>query len=73
MRIQSQVELDGARLGAQIAKDQTEQEFKEGVEAVRNEIEGTRMGVDIARNIAAMQQQSEQATQKVMKPKGTEE
>ena len=73
MRIQSQVELDGARLGAQIAKDQTEQEFKEGVEAVRNEIEGTRMGVDIARNITAMQQQSEQATQKVMKPMGTEE
>jgi hypothetical protein len=51
-----------------------EQEFQAGVEAVRNEIEGTRIGADIARNIAAMQQQREQVTAKaVTKPeKGTE-
>ena len=74
MRIQGQMDIDGARLGAQIAKDQMEQEFQAGVEAVRNEIEGTRIGADIARNIAAMQQQREQVTAKaVTKPeKGTE-
>jgi hypothetical protein len=73
MRIQGQMDIDGARLGAQIAKDQMEQEFQAGVEAVRNEIEGTRIGADIARNIAAMQQQREQVTAKaVSKPeKGT--
>lgn len=66
MRIQSRMEMDGARLGAQIAKDQMEQEFKEGVETVRNEIEGTRIGADIARNIAAMQQQRESVTKKAV-------
>jgi hypothetical protein len=66
MRIQSQMEMDGARLGAQIAKDQMEQEFQAGVEAVRNEIEGTRIGADIARNIAAMQQQRESVTKKAV-------
>ena len=66
MRIQSQMDIDGARLGAQIAKDQMEQEFQAGVEAVRNEIEGTRIGADIARNIAAMQQQRESVTKKAV-------
>ena len=70
MRIQSQMELDGARLGAQIAKDQMEQEFKEGVEAVRAELDGARMGADIAKNIAAMQQQRENTTKQAMQPKG---
>jgi hypothetical protein len=69
MRIQSQMDIDGARLGAQIAKDQMEQEFQAGVEAVRNEIEGTRIGADIARNIAAMQQQREQTTAKAVETK----
>jgi hypothetical protein len=69
MRIGTQAEIDGARLGAQIAKDQMEQEFKDGVEAVRSEIEGTRIGADIARNIAAMQQQREQTTAKAVEPK----
>jgi hypothetical protein len=69
MRIQSQMEMDGARLGAQIAKDQMEQEFQQGVEAVRHEIEGTRIGADIARNIAAMQQQREQTTAKAVETK----
>jgi hypothetical protein len=69
MRIQSQMEMDGARLGAQIAKDQMEQEFKEGVEAVRNEVEGTRIGADIARNIAAMQQQRESVTKNAVETK----
>lgn len=74
MRIQNQSEIDGARLGAQIAKDQMEQEFQAGVEAVRNEIEGTRIGADIARNIAAMQQQREQTTAKAVETKkGTKE
>jgi hypothetical protein len=75
MRIQSQMDIDGARLGAQIAKDQMEQEFQAGVEAVRNEIEGTRIGADIARNIAAMQQQQEQATARAINQpkKGTKE
>jgi len=74
MRIQGQMDLDGARLGAQIAKDQMEQEFQAGVEAVRNEIEGTRIGADIARNIAAMQQQREQTTAKAVETKkGTKE
>jgi hypothetical protein len=49
MRIQTQAEIDGARLGAQIAREQTEQEFKEGVEAVRQEVEGFRIGVDLSR------------------------
>ena len=69
MRIQSQMEMDGARLGAQIAKDQMEQEFQAGVEAVRNEIEGTRIGADIARNIAAMQQQRESVTKNAVETK----
>jgi hypothetical protein len=46
-----------------------EQEFQQGVEAVRNEIEGTRIGADIARNIAAMQQQREQTTAKAVETK----
>jgi hypothetical protein len=69
MRIQSQMDIDGARLGAQIAKDQMEQEFQAGVEAVRNEIEGTRIGADIARNIAAMQQQRESVTKNAVETK----
>ncbi len=69
MRIQNQSEIDGARLGAQIAKDQMEQEFQAGVEAVRNEIEGTRIGADIARNIAAMQQQRESVTKNAVETK----
>ena len=66
MRIETQAEIDGARLGAQIAKDQTEQEFKEGVEAVKQEIEGTRMGIDLARSL----DQSEQQAQKPKKKEG---
>ena len=51
MRIQTQAEIDGARLGAQIAREQAEQQFKEGVEAVKQEVEGFRMGVDLAREM----------------------
>jgi hypothetical protein len=51
MRIQTQAEIDGARLGAQIAREQTEQQFKEGVEAVKQEVEGFRMGIDLARDM----------------------
>jgi len=51
MRIETQAEIEGTRIGAQIAKDQTEQEFKEAVEAVKQEIEGTRMGIDLARSM----------------------
>jgi hypothetical protein len=50
LRIQLQNQMDQQRLSAQVAKDQTEQEFREASEAVRNEIEGTRLGVDIARS-----------------------
>jgi hypothetical protein len=51
MRIETQAEIEGTRIGAQIAKDQTEQEFKEAVEAVKQEIEGTRIGIDVARSM----------------------
>jgi hypothetical protein len=51
MRIETQAEIEGTRIGAQIAKDQTEQEFKEAVEAVKQEIEGTRIGIDLARSM----------------------
>jgi hypothetical protein len=53
MRIETQAEVDGARLGAQIAKDQTEQEFKEATEAVRQEIEGVRMGFNMSKEMEA--------------------
>jgi len=61
MRIQNQSEIDGARLGAQIAKDQTEQQFKQAVQAVDQEIEGARLGVQIAQQKA--QQDFNRATQ----------
>lgn len=49
MRIQSQAKLDSAKLNAQIAKDQIEQQFKSDVETARQEMEGTLMGANIAR------------------------
>ena len=58
MRIQQQAEIDGARLGAQIAKDQTEQQFKQAVQAVDEQIEGTRLGVQIAQQTAQQQIQN---------------
>ena len=65
MRIEQQAEIDGARLGAQIAKDQTQQQFQESVEAVKQEIEGTRMGMELGRSI----EQSEMP-QQTQQPKG---
>jgi hypothetical protein len=57
MRIEQQAEIDGARLGAQIAKDQTQQQFQESVEAVKQEIEGTRLGVQMAQQLSQQQNQ----------------
>jgi hypothetical protein len=65
MRIEQQAEIDGARLGAQIAKDQTQQEFQESVEAVKQEIEGTRMGMELGRSM-----EQAQVPQQTQQPKG---
>jgi hypothetical protein len=65
MRIQQQAEIDGARLGAQIAKDNTQQQFQESVEAVKQEIEGTRLGVQMAQQLS--QQQNQKPEQKESK------
>jgi hypothetical protein len=51
MRIQTQAEIDGARLGAQIAKEQTEMQFKQAVQAVDEQIQGTRIGVQIGQQM----------------------
>jgi hypothetical protein len=51
MRIQTQAEIDGARLGAQIARDQTEQQFKAAVQEVDEQIEGTRVGIQLAQQL----------------------
>ena len=63
MRIETQAEVDGARLGAQIAKDQTEQEFKEATEAVRQEIEGVKMGFDMSKEMEALSDRTGMAGQ----------
>jgi len=67
MRIETQAEIDGARLGAQIAKDKTELEFRDGVEAVKQEIEGTRMGIDLARSLDQSEQQAQRPKKKETK------
>jgi len=63
MRIETQAEVDGARLGAQIAKDQTEQEFKEATEAVRQEIEGVKMGFNMTKEMEELSDRTGMAGQ----------
>jgi len=63
MRIETQAEVDGARLGAQIAKDQTEQEFKEAAEAVRQEIEGVKMGFEMGKEMEELNDRTRLAGQ----------
>ena len=50
-RIATQAEIDGARLGAQIAKDRTEQQFKAAAEAVDQEIEGLKIGMQMGQQL----------------------
>jgi len=63
MRIETQAEVDGARLGAQIAKDQTEQEFKEATEAVRQEIEGVKLGFNMTKEMEELSDRTGMAGQ----------
>lgn len=63
MRIETQAEVDGARLGAQIAKDRTEQEFKEAAEAVRQEIEGVKMGFEMGKEMEELNDRTRLAGQ----------
>ena len=63
MRIETQAEVDGARLGAQIAKDRTEQEFKEATEAVRQEIEGVKMGFEMGKEMEELSDRTGMAGQ----------
>jgi hypothetical protein len=63
MRIQTQAEIDGARLGAQIARDQTEQQFKAAVQEVDEQIEGTRVGIQLAQQLGQQNQTPEQKGQ----------
>jgi hypothetical protein len=55
-RIATQAEIEGARLGAQIAKDRTEQEFKAAAEAADQEIEGLKIGMQMGEKMQQMQQ-----------------
>jgi hypothetical protein len=44
-RIASQTEIEGAKLGAQIAREQTQQEFNEATRAVDEQIKGVELGL----------------------------
>jgi hypothetical protein len=47
-RIITQTEIEGAKLGAQIAKDKTQKEFDEATRAVDMQIKGVELGVKIS-------------------------
>jgi hypothetical protein len=47
-RIATQTEIEGAKLGAQIAKDKTQKEFDEATRAVDMQIKGVELGVKIS-------------------------
>jgi hypothetical protein len=51
LKAQQQAEIEGTRLGADIAKSQEEMEFKRSMEAVRQKIEGTRMGIELGKTL----------------------
>jgi hypothetical protein len=44
-RIATQTEVEGAKLGAQIAKDKTQKEFDEATRAVDMQIKGVELGL----------------------------
>jgi hypothetical protein len=60
LKAQQQAEIEGARLGVQISKDQSDLKFKQDAEAVKQEIEGTRMGMDLARSLTESERTPEQ-------------
>jgi hypothetical protein len=44
-RISTQAEIEGAKLGAQIAKDKTQQDFDAATRAVDEQIKGVELGL----------------------------
>lgn len=55
-RIQTQAEIEGARLGAQIAKDRTEQQFQAAAEMADQEIKGVELGLKMGEAMKRNQQ-----------------
>ena len=60
LKAQQQAEIEGTRLGVQIGKDQADLDFKQDVEAVKQEIEGVRIGMDMARSITEQERKPNQ-------------
>jgi hypothetical protein len=55
-RIQTQAEIEGAKLGAQIAREQTQQEFDEATQAVDAQIKGMELGMKMGEKITQQPQ-----------------
>jgi hypothetical protein len=62
-RLAVQERIAGLQVGAKVAKDKTELQFKQAVQAVDEQIEGVRMGMQMAQQ-AAQQQQSQTPAKK---------
>ena len=55
-RIASQAEIEGAKLGAQIARERTQQEFDEATRAVDSQIKGVELGLKMGEAMQPPQQ-----------------
>ena len=55
-RLAVQERIAGLQVGAKVAKDKTELQFKQAVQAVDEQIEGVRMGMQMAQQAAQQQQ-----------------
>ena len=58
-RIASQTEVEGAKLGAQVAKDRTQQEFDEATRAVDAQIKGVELGLKMGEKMMPQQPKGE--------------
>jgi hypothetical protein len=58
-RISTQAEIEGARLGAQIAKDRTQQEFDQATRAVDEQIKGVELGLKMGEAAQSQQPKGE--------------
>ena len=56
-RIAQQAEIEGAKLGAQIARERTQQEFEEATRAADQEIKGFEIGMSLAEKMGQPPQQ----------------
>ena len=58
-RIATQAEVEGAKLGAQVAKDRTQQEFDEATRAVDTQIKGVELGLKMGEKMMPQQPKGE--------------